>query len=74
MDNSQTIETKRVNVFQNGTCAVDKNTFHVILVSKKTTDCENTSNNKELTLDAKEREKLELVMISNPGIRYSQVM
>lgn len=64
-------EYKLATFFQD---AVDKNTFHVILVSKKTTDCEDTSNNKELILDAKEREKLELVMIANPGIRYSQVM
>lgn len=52
----------------------DKNLFHVTLVSKKTKDCEDTSNNLELNLDAKEREKLELVMISHPDIRYSQVM
>ena len=52
----------------------DKNLFHVTLVSKKTKDCEDTSNNLELNMDAKEREKLELVMISHPDIRYSQVM
>lgn len=49
----------------------DKTRFHVIFVSKKTKTCSDTSNNLELTLDAKEREKLELLMISRPEIRYS---
>ena len=52
----------------------DKNLFHVLLVSKKTISCEDSTHNKELVLDAREREKLELLMIANSGIRYSQVM
>lgn len=48
----------------------DKDKFHVILVSKKTVSCEDTSENLKLTLDAKEREKLELIMIARPEIRY----
>lgn len=49
----------------------EKDKFHVILVSKETLTCDDTSKNKELTLDAKEREKLELIMIARPEIRYS---
>lgn len=48
----------------------DKDKFHVILVSKKTVSCDETSNNKELILNVKEREKLELIMIARPEIRY----
>lgn len=49
----------------------EKEKFHVMLVSKKTKDPEDKSSNKELILDSKEREKLELIMISRPEIRYS---
>ncbi len=49
----------------------DKDKFHVLLVSKETTSCEDTSKNKELILNAKEREKLELILIARPEIRYS---
>ena len=48
----------------------DKEKFHVIFVSKKTKSCDDTSANLEMTLDAKEREKLELFMIARPEIRY----
>ena len=48
----------------------DKDKFHVIFVSKETVNCDDTSKNMELTLDAKEREKLELIMIARPEIRY----
>ena len=47
-----------------------KNTYQVIFVSKKTVNCDDTSNNLKLTLDSKEREKLELIMIARPEIRY----
>ena len=49
----------------------EKDKFHVLLVSKETVNCDDTSKNKELILDAKEREKLELIMIARPEIRYS---
>lgn len=48
----------------------DKNLYHVILVSKKTVRGD-TSNNLEMTMDSKEREKLELIMMARPEIRYS---
>ena len=49
----------------------EKNKFHVILVAKETVNCDDTSKNRELILDAKERERLELIMIARPEIRYS---
>lgn len=49
----------------------DRDKFHVLLVAKSTEDHNDLSGNKELILDAKEREKLELIMISRPEIRYS---
>lgn len=53
----------------------DKTKYHVLLVSKTTFQSNNpdgvdTSTNKELLLSAKEREKLELFMISHPQIKY----
>lgn len=48
----------------------DKTKFHVRLVSKETISPEDMSKNKELILTAKEREKLELIMIARPEIRY----
>lgn len=43
--------------------------YHVFLTSKNTTKRHGLMN-KELILDAKEREKLELIMIARPEIRY----
>lgn len=48
----------------------DKNLYHVLFVSKKTVSGDDTSNNLELTMDSKEREKLELIMIARPEVRY----
>lgn len=52
----------------------NRNQFHVTLVSRDvyySDDKTNVKNkNMELTLDAKEREKMELFMISHPQIRY----
>lgn len=52
----------------------DKTKYHVLLVSKDTFMSSNpgeaAKTNKELLLDAKEREKLELFMISHPQIKY----
>ncbi len=53
----------------------DKTKYHVLLVSKETftnhgPDGVDTSTNKELLLDAQEREKLELFMIAHPQIKY----
>lgn len=49
----------------------DREKYHVLLVAKETTGHEDLSANRELILDAKEREKLELFMISRPEIRFS---
>ena len=49
----------------------DKTKFHVLFVSKETFSGGDQSSNKELLLDAKEREKLELFMISHPQIKYA---
>ena len=53
----------------------DKSKYHVLLVSKETFVSENpgdvaSTKNREMLLDAKEREKLELFMISHPQIKY----
>lgn len=53
----------------------DKTKYHVLLVSKETFTSDSPGDvaktkNKELLLDAKEREKLELFMISHPQIKY----
>ena len=53
----------------------DKSKYHVLLVSKETFTSHSegevtTTTNKELLLDAKEREKLELFMIARPQIKY----
>ena len=58
----------------------DKSKYHVLLVSKETfASTENAGDvaktkNRELLLDAKEREKLELFMISHPQIKYCGLM
>lgn len=56
----------------------DKSKYHVLLISKEMFGNEDTSvaatKNKELLLDAKEREKLELFMISHPQIKYCGLM
>lgn len=49
----------------------DREKYHVLLVAKTTKGHEDLSDNRELILDAKEREKLELFMISRPEIRFS---
>lgn len=49
----------------------DKSKYHVILLSKKSLNGIDTSNNLELVLDSQEREKLELIMIARPEIRYA---
>lgn len=53
----------------------DKTKYHILLVSRETFTSENPGDvgktkNKELLLDAQEREKLELFMISHPQIKY----
>ncbi len=53
----------------------DRSKYHVVLVSKKTLTSNykgkvDTTTNKELLLDAKEREKLELFLISHPQVKY----
>ena len=48
----------------------DKSKFHVLLVAKENASYEGTDNIKQLVLTAKEREKLELIMIARPEIRY----
>ncbi|OQB53191.1 MAG: hypothetical protein BWX97_00822 [Firmicutes bacterium ADurb.Bin146] len=48
----------------------DRSKYHVLLVAKEAFFDENYSKNKELLLDAKEREKLELFMIAHPQIKY----
>lgn len=55
----------------------DRTKFHVILVAKETFyggDPSANGKNKELLLDAKEREKLELFMISHPKIKYCGIV
>ena len=44
----------------------DKSLYHVLLVSKEAFIYNKMDKNKELLLNAKEREKLELFMISHP--------
>ena len=48
----------------------EKTKFHVLLVSKETIVGTDKGNNKELLLNAKDREKLELFMIAHPQIKY----
>ena len=48
----------------------DKSKYHVLFVSKEAFLYNKMDKNKELLLDAKEREKLELFMISHPQIKY----
>lgn len=48
----------------------EKTKFHVLLVSKETFVGTDKGKNKELLLDAKDREKLELFMIAHPQIKY----
>lgn len=53
----------------------DKTKYHVLLVAKETFASHNqgsvsSSKNKELLLDAHDREKLELFMIAHPQIKY----
>lgn len=48
----------------------DRTKYHVLFVSKEAFAYNDLSKNKELILDAKEREKLELFMISHPQIKY----
>ncbi len=48
----------------------DKSKFNVLLVAKENVNCEGSDNIKRLVLTAKEREKLELIMIARPEIRY----
>ena len=48
----------------------DKSLYHVLLVSKEAFIYNKMDKNKELLLNAKEREKLELFMISHPQIKY----
>lgn len=50
--------------------AKEKTKFHVLLVSKETFTGTDKGKNKELLLDAKEREKLELFMIAHTQIKY----
>ncbi len=47
-----------------------KSMYHMLLVSKEAYLYNKFDNNKDILLDAKEREKLELFMISNPQIKY----
>lgn len=49
---------------------VDRTKYHVLFVSKETFIGNTVKNNKELLLDTKEREKLELFMIGHPQIKY----
>lgn len=49
---------------------VDKSKYHVLFVSKEVFTCSDMSRNKELLLDSKERERLELFMIGHPQIKY----
>ena len=48
---------------------VKKEIYHCLLVPKKS-DLDDSNNARELLLDSKDREKLELIMISRPEIRY----
>lgn len=48
----------------------DKSKYYVLFVSRETFIGNTVKNNKELLLDAKEREKLELFMIGHPQIKY----
>lgn len=48
----------------------DRTKYHVLFVSREAFAYNDMSKNKELLLDAKEREKLELFMISHPQIKY----
>lgn len=57
----------------------DKSKYHVLLVSRETFGSDDAgevakTKNRELLLDAKEREKLELFMISHPQIKYCGLM
>lgn len=55
----------------------DRTKFHVLFVAKETfmsDDRSGNGKNKELLLDAKEREKLELFMISHPQIKYCGIV
>lgn len=48
----------------------DRSKYHVLFVSKEAFMYNDMSKNKEILLDAKEREKLELFMIAHPQIKY----
>lgn len=55
----------------------DRTKYHVLFVAKETfygNDLSGNDKNKELVLDAKEREKLELFMIAHPQIKYCGIV
>lgn len=53
----------------------DKNKYHVLLLSRETFKSDNkekkvTTKNRELLLDSKDRERLELFLIAHPQVKY----